>query len=125
MGFGVLLHPGRIIDTSGFQEGTVLTRVSTIWRRKTHHLGFILQGGISLSLVYLLVEFGSTWKSSSAGPKPWPSHPSNRTCHQLGVLDVTLALLYLVLHLIFNLWRLIGYFRERFVAAHIFYLGAI
>jgi hypothetical protein len=124
-GFGGFLHPGRIIGTSGFQEGSVLIRVSTVWRRKTQHLGFILQGGISLALIYLLVEFGITWRSSSAGPKPWPSHPSSRTCQQLGGLDVTLALLYLVLHLIFSLWRLIGYCREHFVAAHIFYLGAI
>ena len=58
--FGGFLHPGRIIGTSGFQEGAVLIRVSAVWRGKTQHLGFILQGGIPIVLIYLLVEFGIT-----------------------------------------------------------------
>jgi hypothetical protein len=115
----------ELLGTSGFQEGAVLIRVSTVWRGKTWHLDFILQGGISLALIYLLVEFGIIWRSPSAGPKPWSSHLFSRTCQQLGGLDVTLVLLYLVFICIFSLWRLILYCREHFVAAHIFYLGAI
>jgi hypothetical protein len=102
-----------------------LIRVSTVWRGKTWHLDFILQGGVSLAPIYLSVKFGIIWRSPSAGPKPWPSHLLSRTCQQLGGLDVTLALIVFGLHYIFSLWRLILYCREHFVAAHILYLGAI
>jgi hypothetical protein len=91
--FGDLFHQGRIIELDSLQEGAVLIRVLAVWRGKTWHLDFILQGGISLVPIYLLVKFGIIWRSPSAGPKPWPSHPSSRTCQQLGGLDVTLALI--------------------------------
>jgi hypothetical protein len=115
----------ELLGTSEFQEGAVFMRVLAVWRGKPWHLEFILQGGISLAPIYLLVKFGIIWRSPSAGPKPWPSHPSSRMCQQLWGLDVTLALIVFVLHHTFSLWRLILYFRKYFVAAHIFYLGPI
>jgi hypothetical protein len=115
----------ELLGTSGFQEGVDLIRVSIVWRRETWYLSFILLRGISLAPIYLLVEFGIVWRSPLAGLKSWPSHPFSRTCQQLGGLDVTLALLYLVLHHIFILWRLIIYCHEHFVAALILYFGAI
>jgi hypothetical protein len=48
----------ELLGTSGFQEGTVLIRVLVVWRGKTWHLDFILQGGNSLVPIYLLVKFG-------------------------------------------------------------------
>jgi hypothetical protein len=123
--FGDLFHQGRIIELDSLQEGATLIRVSVVWRGKTWHLDFILQEGISLASIYLLVKFGIIWRAPSAGSKPWPSHPSSRTCQQLGGLHVTLALIVFGLHHTFNLWRLILYCREHFVATHIFYLGAI
>jgi hypothetical protein len=78
--FGGFLHPSQIIGTSGFQEGAVLIRVSTVWRGNTQNLGFILQEGIPLVLIYLLVDFNTIWRSSSVGLKTWPSHLSSRMC---------------------------------------------
>jgi hypothetical protein len=123
--FGGFLHQGRNIELGSLQEGATWIRVSTVWRGKTWHLDFRLQGGFLLALdlsfcgVWHHLEISFSWAEILVFSSIQQDVPAARG------LDVTLVLIVFDLHYISNLWRLVLSYQEHFVAAHIFSLGAI